>query len=174
MIKKIAREVCKELYGSEDAWLYLRKMFSGGGDLPWQTFTGNPVSFNAPKAHQFKSFSFDIEPVQDLHGYDYPWPAGGGKNKLEITGQSASSNGTTVTINSDGSIRISGTPSATTTFALHSGTFWESSVAATFARSTTPTGIRVYCTETPSGGSASYPTLTSAYSLVADANYKNL
>ena len=24
-----------------------------------------------------------IEPVQDLHGYDYPWPAGGGKNKCD-------------------------------------------------------------------------------------------
>ena len=25
----------------------------------------------------------DIEPVQDLHGYSNPWPAGGGKNKLK-------------------------------------------------------------------------------------------
>jgi hypothetical protein len=24
----------------------------------------------------------DIEPIQDLHGYDNPWPAGGGKNKF--------------------------------------------------------------------------------------------
>lgn len=27
-----------------------------------------------------KSFSSNIEPVQDFHGYDHPWPAGGGKN----------------------------------------------------------------------------------------------
>ena len=27
-----------------------------------------------------KSLSVAIEPVQDLHGYDHPWPAGGGKN----------------------------------------------------------------------------------------------
>lgn len=27
----------------------------------------------------------DIEPVQDLHGYDNPWPAGGGKNLLPLT-----------------------------------------------------------------------------------------
>lgn len=26
-----------------------------------------------------------IEPVQDLHGYDHPWPAGGGKNLLPMT-----------------------------------------------------------------------------------------
>ena len=28
-----------------------------------------------------KSLVVSIEPVQDLHGYDHPWPAGGGKNK---------------------------------------------------------------------------------------------
>ena len=27
-----------------------------------------------------------IDPVQDLHGYDNPWPAGGGKNKLNTLG----------------------------------------------------------------------------------------
>ena len=27
-----------------------------------------------------KSAVVNIEPVQDLHGYDYPWPGGGGKN----------------------------------------------------------------------------------------------
>lgn len=30
--------------------------------------------------------SVQIEPVQDLHGYDSPWPAGGGKNLLDING----------------------------------------------------------------------------------------
>lgn len=29
-----------------------------------------------------KSLVVDINPVQDLHGYDHPWPAGGGKNKI--------------------------------------------------------------------------------------------
>ena len=32
-----------------------------------------------------KELVVDIEPVQDLHGYDYPWPAGGGKNLLDYT-----------------------------------------------------------------------------------------
>lgn len=32
-----------------------------------------------------KSATFAIQPVQDLHGYDSPWPAGGGKNKLPTT-----------------------------------------------------------------------------------------
>lgn len=29
----------------------------------------------------------NIEPVQDLHGYDNPWPAGGGKNKFDPYGE---------------------------------------------------------------------------------------
>jgi len=32
-----------------------------------------------------RSVKAQIEPVQDLHGYDSPWPAGGGKNKLPMT-----------------------------------------------------------------------------------------
>ena len=30
-----------------------------------------------------KELVVDIDPVQDLHGYDNPWPAGGGKNKFK-------------------------------------------------------------------------------------------
>lgn len=36
------------------------------------------------------SATFEIAPVQDLHGYDNPWPAGGGKNKLDVTQSSSS------------------------------------------------------------------------------------
>jgi len=31
-----------------------------------------------------KALSVNVEPVQDLHGYDSPWSAGGGKNKLSL------------------------------------------------------------------------------------------
>lgn len=34
-----------------------------------------------------------IEPVQDLHGYDNPWPAGGGKNLFDITKATNNSRG---------------------------------------------------------------------------------
>ena len=78
-----------------------------------------------------KSLVFNIEPVQDLHGYDSPWPAGGGKNKLIITASdikalnnltwtnnSAVNNGITFTILEDDAgnvtgIRANGTASAT-------------------------------------------------------------
>ena len=29
-----------------------------------------------------RDLNVQMEPIQDLHGYDHPWPAGGGKNKL--------------------------------------------------------------------------------------------
>lgn len=51
---------------------------------PGGTVSGDIVSFNAPKAAPLKSLRVGIEPVQDLHGYDNPWPAGGGKNKWHL------------------------------------------------------------------------------------------
>ena len=53
---------------------------TGGSNLPWQTFTGNPLQFNAPKAHTLKSATVEFAPKQDLHGYANPWPPGGGAN----------------------------------------------------------------------------------------------
>lgn len=49
-----------------------------------------------------------IEPVQDLHGYDNPWPAGGGKNKLPMLTAPQTISGVTATPNADGSITLTG------------------------------------------------------------------
>ena len=48
----------------------------------WETITGNPVSFTARNA-PLKQLKVAFSPKQDLHGYDSPWPAGGGKNKAD-------------------------------------------------------------------------------------------
>ena len=53
-----------------------------------------------------------IEPVQDLHGYDSPWPAGGGKNLLPKDA-SGSSNGISFTVSDDGTVTANGTSTAT-------------------------------------------------------------
>ena len=45
------------------------------------------------------SLVVNIEPVQDLHGYDNPWPAGGGKNKFTTIGEEVGKY-----INGDGNI----------------------------------------------------------------------
>lgn len=44
------------------------------------TVTGDIVTFETESAQVLPSVVVDIDPVQDLHGYDHPWPAGGGKN----------------------------------------------------------------------------------------------
>ena len=64
-----------------------------------------------------------IEPAQDLHGYDYPWPAGGGKNLLEITATTQTVNGVTFTINKDSagnivSVTVNGTATGNAYFAI--------------------------------------------------------
>lgn len=46
----------------------------------------NPVEFNDPVGDvPLKEVIIDIKPVQDLNGYEYPWPAGGNKNLVDIT-----------------------------------------------------------------------------------------
>lgn len=55
-----------------------------------------------------------IEPVQDLHGYDHPWPGGGGKNLVNMstlsgnTGTTISATGNRMTIVADGSMSYQG------------------------------------------------------------------
>lgn len=61
-----------------------------------------------------KALKIAIEPQQDLHGYDNPWPAGGGKNLLPIALETTAINGITATVltDADGNkngIRFSGT-----------------------------------------------------------------
>lgn len=48
------------------------------------TTAGNPVTFATKSAQIAEWFELLATAKQDLHGYDYPWPAGGGKNKLPL------------------------------------------------------------------------------------------
>lgn len=68
-----------------------------------------PDGANAP----LDSLKASIVGVQDLHGYDHPWPAGGGKNKAITKSSSFTTKNVTFTINSDGSIKLSGTADET-------------------------------------------------------------
>jgi len=63
----------------------------------YPTDTASGVIANFPDGANsvpVKSLSVAIEPVQDLHGYDHPWPAGGGVNKADLTGAIAYNDGT--------------------------------------------------------------------------------
>ena len=89
---------------TQHRWSTLKKLMwyrlhDSGGSLPWSTFTGNPVEFNAPKAHVLKSLKASFSPIQDLHGYANPWPPGGGVNKFNPDSiQTGTYSGTTWTI----------------------------------------------------------------------------
>ena len=61
-------------------WLKQTKLYTA-----LETFTGDVVSFVAKKAASIKQLTVNIEPVQDLHGYDNPWPAGCGVNLFSGT-----------------------------------------------------------------------------------------
>ena len=60
------------------------------------------------------ALSVAIEPVQDLHGYDAPWPGGGGKNKWNgtLSPNPTTTNGVTFTQTADGKITASNTATA--------------------------------------------------------------
>ena len=51
--------------------------------FPTDSAQGAIASFTDGAELPLKSLTVDIEPIQDLHGYDNPWPAGGGKNLLD-------------------------------------------------------------------------------------------
>ena len=95
-----------------------------------------------------KDLTVDIEAVQDLHGYDYPWVGGAGKNLCPYPfqdGSSKTTNGITFTANADGSIKINGTATANAQFwiknpySLKAGTYTISGFP-----STMPTGNNTY------------------------------
>ena len=61
---------------------------ANGGEEPTpppieKTVTGNPIHITDALAKPVQALSVALEPIQDLHGYDNPWPAGGGKTKFD-------------------------------------------------------------------------------------------
>lgn len=68
-----------------------------GVSLPWNQLVRDEASDNTTEFADIvtvddavvdnAAVKVKIEPVQDLHGYDAPWPAGGGKNKAKITAE---------------------------------------------------------------------------------------
>ena len=73
------------LRGSLSAQGGLRAVLSRseGPHWEWKTVSGSIVSISDALAKNAQSLSVTMTPVQDLHGYDNPWPAGGGKNKFD-------------------------------------------------------------------------------------------
>lgn len=79
-------------------------------DPPSETYSGEIVTFEDPDGDKtIQSLTAQISPVQDLHGYDHPWPAGGGKNLAdESTVRPFASTSTVVYNQQDETISVSG------------------------------------------------------------------
>lgn len=56
-----------------------------GSVIGYQEAHGPVETFDTDVARKIKKLEASIEPVQDLHGYDHPWPAGGGKNLIPLS-----------------------------------------------------------------------------------------
>ncbi len=92
--------------------------------LPTETASGEIASFPDGQAViPMDSLVVDLDPIQDLNGYDAPWVGGAGKNKFAYPYTIASSgtiNGVTYTVNGDGSITLTGTATGQADLALFS------------------------------------------------------
>lgn len=99
-----------------------------------ESLSDDIVSFYSDYCAKVKDLTIGIEPVQDLHGYDAPWPSGGGKNLLNPSYFSARD---AYTVNADGSITVNSSDgtgwSSIEAYQLKAGTY-------TLSRSNT-TGI---------------------------------
>lgn len=74
------------------------------GDVEGSVIAIDDGKLNAP----LKACTVDINPVQDLHGYDHPWAAGAGKNKCYIEDFTTTLNGLTIS-SSNNLLSINGT-----------------------------------------------------------------
>ena len=64
--------------------------------------------------NNIKDIRCNINPKQDLNGYDSVWVGGAGKNKVDFPSYAnASSNGLTIQTTGDGGFKVSGTPTLT-------------------------------------------------------------
>lgn len=79
------------------------------GAYPHDTASGSIAHLEDGAALPVRDLSVDIEPVQNLNGYDNPWPAGGGKNLLPpFASPSFTVEGVTLT-NNNGEYTLNGT-----------------------------------------------------------------
>ena len=102
-------------------------------DMCIKTATDDIVSVSDAAQYDAKNVSIKIEPVQDLHGYDSPWPAGGGVNLLDPS---------TATLYTSGTYGLTFVWDSTTGALTISGTYTNSGSVATFRVINVPSAIR--------------------------------
>lgn len=101
--------------------------FTPGG-ANQRTYTGEIATFDAEAGDAITSLLAQFSPQQDLHGYNKPWTAGAGKNKLYVPAGSSTVNGTTFAVASDGKVTLTNAPTSNATklvctFTLPAGSY---------------------------------------------------
>lgn len=94
--------------------IWLKATVLAAAGAAWHTVTGAIVQFVTVRAAPIKELVVNVDPVQDLHGYDRPWPEGGGDNKLPPAATAetkTASTGFKVTSYADGHYHLSKTAS---------------------------------------------------------------
>lgn len=67
------------------------------------------ISFDTEQEEVFTKLQVNLEPLQELHGYDAPWVGGAGKNKIDVaSGSGVAMRGVTPTYDNDGGLTFSG------------------------------------------------------------------
>ena len=96
----------------------LKQALDAKADIIHTSASGSLVHITDGAAYPVDSLTVGVDPVQDLHGYDSPWPAGGGKNLYNADALNTfSQNGITATV-SNGKITLKGTASANAYFTI--------------------------------------------------------
>lgn len=74
---------------------------ANGVPIPWswKTVTGSLIHIIDALVSPVNAMTVNIDPVQDLNGYDNPWPAGGGKNLYNIDDASIGTTNTYLIVN---------------------------------------------------------------------------
>ena len=105
-----------KLMNLEDGQELLRSIDAKKAPVITDSASGSIASFtDGADDLPVKELKVGIEPVQDLHGYDHPWPAGGGKNLFPVNFTSESQNSVVAEVLSNGKIRVHGTNSSSNT-----------------------------------------------------------
>ena len=95
-------------WGTEDVPLATLQQYYES--LMEDTVSGSIASFpDGANDVPIRSMKGLITPIQDLHGYDNPWPAGGGKNLIPNVNTWTTMRDITITKYSDGSVHFQGT-----------------------------------------------------------------
>lgn len=118
------------VYSADKLTKELSQKANGENVYSYKSKSGSIVTVDDAVAEAVKQMRIEIAPVQDLHGYDHPWPAGGGKNQCPDNFIDRDNNGITWEQKNDGTvIAKTGTSTgyaftnSTTAFSLNAGTY---------------------------------------------------